>query len=140
MMQDSQDMILRHCFNQQIPKSISDRIIEPKEEPRIPGKVLGPKFGQNKDKNLNKDILIDNDKSHLRWRIKEGKNYSNLFYRNQKKCPKTKDGQSICMKLFLHGFFDKSCTHAHKLTKEEEINFDNFVNRRQEGGTAKPDF
>jgi hypothetical protein len=31
------------------------------------------------------------------------------------------------MKLFLHGFCDKSCTHAHKLTKEEEINFDNFV-------------
>jgi hypothetical protein len=58
-------MILCHSFTQQSPKSISDRIIEPKEKPEIPGKLLGQKFGQNKDKNLNKEIVIDNDKSHL---------------------------------------------------------------------------
>lgn len=125
-MHESQDMILCHSFTQQPPKSISDRIIEPKEKPEIPGKLLGPKFGQNKDKNLNKEIIIDNDKSHLHWHIKDGKNYSTLFYRNEKKCPKPKDGQSICMKLFLHGVCDKSCTHAHKLTKKRHYRIRQF--------------
>jgi hypothetical protein len=40
-------MILHHTFNQQTPKSVSKQIIEPKEEPKIPGKILGSKFGQN---------------------------------------------------------------------------------------------
>jgi hypothetical protein len=98
------------------------------------------KFGLQKDKQLQKEIVVDNDKSHLRWRVKDGENYSLLFYRNQKKCPKTKDGQAICMKLFLRGFCDKSCNRAHKFTKEEESQFDSFVTRCREGGAAKPDF
>jgi hypothetical protein len=38
-MQESQDMMLCHSFIQQIPKSISDKISEPKDETKIPGKI-----------------------------------------------------------------------------------------------------
>jgi hypothetical protein len=140
MMQDSQDMILRHSFTQLIPKSISDRISEPKDEIKNQGKIPSQRFDQKKDKNLQKEIKVNNEKSHLRWRVKEGENYSNTFYKNQKKCPKTKDGKQICMKLFLRGFCDKSCQRAHKLSKEEENEFDSFVAHCREGGASKPDF
>jgi hypothetical protein len=137
MMQDSQDMILHHNFIQQIPRLISDRISEQKDETKIPGKIPNQRLDQKKDKNLQKEIVVDNQKSHLRWRVKEGENYSNIFYRNQKKCPKTKEGKQICMKLFLCGFCDKSCQRAHTLSKEEETEFDNFVGRCHEGGASK---
>jgi hypothetical protein len=58
-------MMLCHSFIQQIPKSISDKISEPKDETKIPGKIPDQKFGQNKDKNLHKEIIMDNKKSHL---------------------------------------------------------------------------
>jgi hypothetical protein len=140
IMQESQDMILRHSFIQQIPKSINDKIYENRDELKIPGKIPGQKFGQNRDKNSQKEIVVDSDKSHMRWRVKEGENYSNIFYWNQKKCPKTKEGKQICMTLFLRGFCNKSCICAHKRSKEEEIEFDNFVGRCREGGAPKPDF
>jgi hypothetical protein len=139
-MQEAQDMILWHSFIQQLPKSINDKIYELKDEAKIPGKIPGQKFGQFKDKNTQKEIVVDNDKTHLRWRVKEGENYSNTFYKNKKKCPKTKEGKQVCMKLFLCGFCDKSCPHDHKLTKEEENKFDNFVGHCREGGASEPDF
>jgi hypothetical protein len=77
MMQDSQDMILHHNFIQQIPRLISDRISEQKDETKIPGKIPNQRLDQKKDKNLQKEIVVDNQKSHLRWRVKEGENYSN---------------------------------------------------------------
>jgi hypothetical protein len=41
LIQDSQDMILHHNFIQQLPKSIKDKIIKPKEDKKVPGKLLG---------------------------------------------------------------------------------------------------
>jgi len=95
----------------------------------------------DKDKeNHDKDIITDPDRSHLRWRIKEGENFTQVFYANQKKCQKTTEGKTICMKLFLRGICNKSFTRAHKLSTEDEKAFDNFVNRCREGGATKPDF
>ncbi len=87
-----------------------------------------------------KEIVSDNDPSHIHWRLQEGENFSKKFYFNQKKCPKTKDGKQICIKLFIRGICDKNCTRAHKLSKEEEKAFDDFINRCREGGIQKPDF
>jgi len=110
--------------------------------PTFPKPPTGKRFHiPDKDKeNLDKDIITDPDRSHLRWRIKEGENFTQVFYANQKKCPKTTDGKTICMKLSLRGICNKSCTRAHKLSTEDEKAFDNFVNQCREGGATKPDF
>ncbi len=141
-MQEAQDQILHHNYIQQLPKSIGDRLIESDDtkDKHKHGKNGGLKFNPQHDKNKGKDLVTDNDKSHLRWRVKEGENYTNLFYRNQKKCPKTHDGKPICMKRFLRSFCDRSCTRAYKLSKEDEEEFDRFVNSCREGGASKPDF
>jgi hypothetical protein len=45
LMQDSQDMILHHNFIQQLPKLIKDKIIEPVEDKKVPGKLLDNDLG-----------------------------------------------------------------------------------------------
>jgi hypothetical protein len=142
LQQDAQDIILHHNFVQQLPKSIKDKIVKPVDDKNIPGKFPGQRYGiqKDKDKNHQKELLVDNDKSPLCWRVMDGKNYSQLFYQNQKKCPKNKDCQPICIKLFLRGFCDKNCNQAHKMSKEEESEFDSFVACCREGGNSKPDF
>ncbi len=142
LQQDSQDIILHHNFVQQLPKSIKDKIIKPTDDKKIPVKFSWQHFGiqKDKDKNQQKELVVDNDKSHLRWRVKDRENCSHFFYQNQKKCPKNKDGQPICMKLFLRGFCNKNCNRAHKMSKEDEAEFDSFVAHCQEGGNSKPDF
>jgi hypothetical protein len=87
-----------------------------------------------------KDIVMNHDPAHLRWRIKDGENFSKTFYSNGKKCPKTEDGKMICMRFFVRGICEKSCTRCHKLSKDDEKAFDLFVNRCREGGASKPDF
>jgi hypothetical protein len=87
-----------------------------------------------------KDIITNNDPSHAHWRLQEGENFSKRFYFNQKKCPKTKDGKLICMKLFIRGICDKTCTRVHKLSPDDEKAFDNFVAHCREGGAQKPFF
>jgi hypothetical protein len=64
------------------------------------------------------------------------------FYSDQKKCLKTKEGKTICMKLFLRGFCDKSCPHVHKLSPDDENAFYKFVIdcRTANEGALKPDF
>jgi hypothetical protein len=140
-MQESQDLILRHNFIQQLPKSIADRFIDNEDiKDKNKNGRQGPKYNPHQEKQGGKDIVTDPDKSHLRWRVQDGENYTTIFYKNQKKCPKTHDGKPICMKFFLRGFCDKSCTRAHKLTKDDEAEFDRFISRCREGGAAKPDF
>lgn len=139
LMQEHQDQILRHNFIQQLPKAILDKIdFLNNKKPPYGGKRY-PIPDRDKD-NQNKETITDPDKSHLRWRIKEGENFAQIFYANQRKCPKTKDGKTICMKLFLRGICEKSCTRAHKLSPEDEQAFDNFVQRCRDGGAGKPDF
>jgi hypothetical protein len=40
----------------------------------------------------------------------------------------------------LRGFCEKLCVGAHKLSKEDEEEFENFVTRCRGGGASKPDF
>jgi len=110
-MQECQDQILHHNFVQKLPKILLDNI----EQLNIHKVPHGKCFHiPDKDKeNHNKEIITDPDKSHLRWRIKKGENFTQVLYANQKKCPKMKDGKTICMKLFLRGICDKSCTREH---------------------------
>jgi hypothetical protein len=144
MSQDIQDSILRHCFHQLLPKSISNKIppntdLKDTKEGGGGGKQ-GWKNSQGNNNKDKKDIIVDQDKSHLRWLVRENENFQNVFYSNQKKCPKTKEGRFICMKFFLRGFCNKACTRSHKLTQEEEQAFDNFISSCHEGGAGKPDF
>jgi len=148
-MSDKRDLIVEHNFTYNIPKLLQDKVVKPPQD--LPDQENGQKFkGKvdkgNKDKdNKNglkslKDIIVDNDPNHAPWRLQDGENFSKLFYFNQKKCPKMVDGKQICMKLFIRGICDKSCTRVHKLSKDDEKNFGHFVDRCREGGFRKPDF
>jgi hypothetical protein len=75
----------------------------------------------------------------LPWHVKQGEDFAKVFYKNQKLCPKTHDGKTICMKYFLRGFCDKSCTRAHTLTPDDEKAFGHYAFSCHEGA-AKPDF
>jgi hypothetical protein len=143
IMQEIQDMLLRHNFMQQFPKSIMENIPESTEKngPYLGGKNNG-KLEQGLQKDGGKEMIHDPDKSHLHWRIQDGEDFSKIFYNNQRKCPKTKEGKTICMKLFLQGFCDTSCPRVHKLSPEDEKAFDKFVAdcRTANEGALKPDF
>jgi hypothetical protein len=111
LIQDSQDQLLRHNFIQQLPKILQGKINQSNNKHQQNGKRY-PIPDKDKE-NHNKEIVTDSDKSHLCWRMKEGKNFAQVFYPNQQKCPMTKEGKLICMKLFLQGLCDKSCLRAH---------------------------
>jgi hypothetical protein len=138
-MADTQDSILRLNFQQQIPKLLSDKIENLRDGKPHGGKNLG-KQGSNQDSNKGKqEIIYDNDKNHANWHVKQGEDFSKVFYKNQRQCPKTLDGKPICMKFFIRGFCDKSCTRVHKLIQEDEKKFDKFILQCREGA-SKPDF
>jgi hypothetical protein len=143
--QDIQDSILRHNFHQLLPKSINDKItppFDPKDTKQGGGNgKQGWKQNQGNDGNKDKkETVVDQEKSHLHWRVRDNENFHSIFYSNQKKCPRTKEGKYICMKFFLRGFCEKSCTRAHKLFQEDEQAFDKFVSSCCKGGAGKPDF
>lgn len=149
-MSNKRDLIIEHNFTYTIPKLLQDKVLKPpqdvldqdKSQKFLKGKNdkdVKDKDNKNGFKSL-KDIIVDNDPNHTPWRLQDGENFSKLFYFNQKKCPKTADGKQICMKLFIRGICDKSCSRVHKLSKDDEKNFGHFVERCREGGFRKPDF
>jgi len=103
------------------------------------GKHNGRQGRSNNYHQFKPDIITDNDKNHTIWRIKEGEVFAKTFYKNQKQCPKTHDGKSICMKFFIQGFCDKTCTCVHKLSPDEEKSFNHFITSCRED-SSKPDF
>jgi len=139
-----QESILSLNFTQWLPKSISDKVLlqlgSGKDDKGGNGKN-GEKFpgtiqDQDKDK---QDMVYDTDKSHHKWHVKENENISRTFYRNQKECTKSTEGEPICMKFFIRCFCTKNCTRAHTLNAEDTKHFDEFV----EGcwlRALKPDF
>lgn len=147
-MSEKQDLIIQHNFKYNMPKVLRDKLFQSKKpEPYMKdeqgkaNKHLGDKDKDKKNQFKSwKDIITDNDPKHAHWRLQDGENFSRRFYLNQKKCPKTKDGKLICMKLFIRGICDKSCSRAHKLSTKDEKAFDEFIGRCREGGAGKPDF
>jgi hypothetical protein len=119
-MSEIQDSILRHSFIQQIPKILNDKVNSIQEGSRN-GKPEGNnkfngKQGFLQDSGKGKsEIITDSDKNHATWHVKQGEDFTKTFYKNQRQCPKTQDGKPICMKFFIRGFCDKSCTRAHRL-------------------------
>jgi hypothetical protein len=138
LMSDKKDLIIQYYFSYNLPKLLQEKMIKPKPadatekefesngRDRDGRKLKGDKDNNNKFKSW-KDIVTDNNPKHAHWRLQDGENFSKLFYFNQKKCPKTKEGKLLCMKLFIRGICDKSCTRVHKLTAEDEKAFDEFV-------------
>jgi len=100
-MQEQQDMLLCHNVMQQLPKPIMDKNQDSNEKngPNQGGKHNG-KLKQGNQKDGGKEMIHDPYKSHLCWRIQDGEDFSKIFYRNQRKSPKMKEGKMICMKLF----------------------------------------
>jgi len=103
-MSDIHDSILSLQFNQMLPKLIADKVqaaMNTNKEDKGSGFPKGGKKlpGANQDQKDKQDLVYDSDKNHSQWRIKEGENFSKLFYTNQKECPKTSDGKLICMKI-----------------------------------------
>lgn len=146
--QDHQDLILRHSFIQLIPKSIQDKIPDLLDTNKLGGGG-GGRFKGNEDKNKYKDkknedkeVITDDNKAHQKWRVRDGESFSKVFYFNQKKCPKNKDGKLLCMKFFITGICNSSCQRIHKLTPDDEKAFDKFVISCREAneGKDKPDF
>jgi hypothetical protein len=135
-MSDIQDSILRLNFTQMLPKVISYKVlaqIGPLKDERDKefgqGKYNGKRLpGGNQDKQV---LVYDNDKSHHHWRLKDNENFTKVFYKHQRECPKMHDGKLICMKFFLHGICTKSCTRAHTLSPEDSKI--SFLNRFKKG-------
>jgi hypothetical protein len=131
-MAETQESILHHNFIQQIPKSISDKV-SVAQDGQCDGKFQGGgKFqgqqGNGYDPSKGKpEIIADNDKNHASWHVKQGEDFTKVFYKNQKLYPKTQEGKAICMKFFIHGFYNKSCSRVHKLSPEDEKNFVHFI-------------
>ncbi len=131
-MQDLQNNIERHNFSYILPRVLSDKFLpEPTNGAKTPPKKPGKKRDQkdkdsDKDSNKKKQRIEDH---HKHWHVKPNENFSDLFWKNSSKCPKTKNGSTICMKFFLKGFCNKSCSRAHKLSTEEEAEFEDFINK-----------
>jgi hypothetical protein len=111
-MHEVQESILRLSFSRQIPKSISVKIdnrlekIADKDDKDKNGKRNGKTNGNgnNQDDKKNQEVLYNSDKSNPQWHLKEGENFSKVFYNKQKECLKTSDGKLICM-IFLYEAF-----------------------------------
>jgi len=146
-MHEVKDSILNLAFSRQIPKSISDKMnnhlekFADKDDKGKNGKLKGGSNnnGNNQDGKKNQEVLYNSDKSNNHWRLQEGENFSKVFYNKQKECPKTADGKLICMKFFVRGLCDKSCSRAHTLSKEDIKKFEKFVAVCREAA-AKKDF
>ena len=110
-MSDKRDLIIQHNFTYNIPKMLRDKLFQSKKSEQDlkneNGKAYKHLEDKIKDKDRDKknqfkswkDIITDNDLKHAEWRLQDGEDFSKRFYLNQKKCPKTKDGKLICMKL-----------------------------------------
>jgi hypothetical protein len=72
-------------------------------------------------------LIYDNDRSHQGWRLKENENVAKIFYKNQKECPKTAKGKTICMKFFLRRVCTKDCSRAHSLSTDDKKKFEIFI-------------
>lgn len=72
-MQEAQDLILHHNFIQPLPKSIANQLIESKDT-KDKNKHIKNVFKHypQHEKNSGKDIVMDNDKSHLHWCVQDG--------------------------------------------------------------------
>jgi hypothetical protein len=137
-----QESILNLNFTQNIPKAISDKVLAQlgsgKDDKlqglgRLGGKKI-PGASQDQDK---QDLVFDNDKSNHKWQVRDNKNFSRVFYRNQ--CSKNAEGKLLCMKFFIRGLCTKTCNCAHTLTSEDKKNFGDFVDGCREKA-RKPDF
>lgn len=92
LMEDVQESILGFSFARNIPKSISDKIqnyLDQKDKDNNgkngEGKFGGGRNGKIKLKGLGdgkgkQDVIHNPDKSHPNWRLKDGENFSKLFY------------------------------------------------------------
>jgi hypothetical protein len=133
-MQDLQNNIERHNFSYILPQILSEKFIsEPASGAKTPplnkhGKNKRDQKDKDADKNSNKKKQRIED-NHKHWHIKPNENFSELFWKNSSRCPKTSNGSIICMKFFLKGFCNKGCNRVHKLTTEEEAAFEEFINK-----------
>jgi hypothetical protein len=128
--QDLQNNIERHNFDYIIPKTLSDKF-HSNDEDNKSTKSNDLKSNKTKrEKELEKEKFkkqhVD-ETLHKQWHLKQNENYSDLFWKNTDKCPKTKNGTLICMKYFIKGHCTKSCNRAHRLSKEDEKSFDELV-------------
>jgi len=152
-MSDIQDSILRMSFSQSIPKPIMDKILNYLENNKEKEGKQDGKNGKNGGKNVSgngpkhqdadskgkQDIVYNKDKSHPHWKLRDGENFTKVFYSKGKECPKTQDGKIFCMKFHIRGLCDSGCTRAHNISKEDAKVFDGFIQDCREGA-SKPDF
>ena len=131
-MQDLPNNIERHNFSYILPRILSEKFLpEPTNGAKTPPKKPGKKRDQ-KEKDTDNDSIKKKQRiedNHKHWHVKPNENFSDLFWKNSSKCPKTKNGSIICMKFFIKGFCNKSCNRAHKLSNEEEAEFEDFINK-----------
>jgi len=128
-MQDLQNNIERHNFSYVLPQVLLDKLLPDPSDIPSGSENNGKKIPKKRDK-----IEIDNDNkkkqriedNHKQWHVRPNENFSELFWKNTFHCPKTKNGNIICMKFFVKGFCTKTCNRAHKLTTKEEKEFEEF--------------
>jgi hypothetical protein len=126
-MQDLQSNIERHNFHYITPKILADKCINQDENLSSFTKEKGKRDLKNKDKDGNKKQRIK-ETLHKQWHLKTNENYSEIFWKHTSKCPKTTSGKYICMKYFIKGHCIKNCNRSHRLSTEDEKNFEEFIN------------
>jgi len=149
-MQQLQSDIESQRFFYQLPKYLLDKIKstddtseKDKDKYKNGGGLHNKKRLLEEKKDLLKKQRIT-ENFHTQWHLKDGESFSEIFYPHQDKCPKTKEGTFICMKYFIRGFCDKACSRAHKVSKQEEKEFETFLNNcrkkdfRQGAGPGTP--
>jgi len=106
-MSDIQESILRMSFKQTLPKPIIDKISNHLENIKEKdGNGKNGKNGKNGYNNGQKNqggdgkfkqdkhnVVCNQDKSHPHWRLRDGENFTKVFYNRSKECPKTKMGK-----------------------------------------------
>ncbi len=95
LVQDQHDMILRHSFTQQLPHIILDKVPNPDESIKqgTGGNGQGKGKGGKDKSNVHNDkkvIITDDDKKHLKWRVRPEENFTKIFYVYQRSAQKIK--------------------------------------------------
>jgi hypothetical protein len=99
-----------------MPQSISNKIAANLELTKDGKSQIGSRFqgkqGTGKElKGVRKSEIITNRvKNNSQWQARNGVDFAEVFYKNQPQCPKTRDGNIICIMYFTRGFCDKTCT------------------------------
>jgi len=125
----------RSCCNNDSRMSVNNKLLFIQEQQDM---LLHHNFVQQLPKSIIEKISDSSDKNGFN----QGSKHNGKFKQGIQEDGAKEEGKTICMKLFLRGFCDKSCPRVHKLSPDDENAFYKFVIdcRTANEGALKPNF